>query len=145
MAGTLLIRRITTLMSGSVEICINLSAAAKNMGPLISYTRVCFGTLRRLILSGSLSSSIASPRYSQLLISATSDILFRKRSAAITMPTSIATTRSKITVNTKVTVSTAISLLGDDFTRRRNSLQPDMLYATWNRIAAMAGMGIQAA
>ena len=57
----------------------------------------------------------------------------------------MATTRSNATVRTKVAASTAMSLLGERFTTLTTVRQPLMLYATWNRMAAMQGMGIRAA
>ena len=57
----------------------------------------------------------------------------------------MASTRSKTTVRKNVISSTAASLLGEVFTTSVNSLHSLMLYATMNRMAAMAGMGIRAA
>ena len=144
-AGTPRILIMTTFISDSICMSINLSAAAKNIGPITSYTKVLSGTFFRLILSGSLFSSISSPIYFQLLTSVTSAILLRKRSAAITIPTSIATTRSKTTVSNIVVSNTNISDFGECLTRLTISLQPLILYATINRIAAIAGIGIHAA
>ena len=56
---------------------------------------------------------------------------------AIINPTSIATTRSNTTVNTNDTTNTSISLFGDFFTNETNCLQPHILYATINKIAAI--------
>ncbi len=100
-----------------------LSAAAKNIGPEISYTSVCAGTSLSVMLSGSSSSST----YFQPSTSMTSLMRFMKRIAASRIPTSIAATRSNTTVRTKVVTSTMISLFGDDLQRLTKVLQPHML------------------
>ena len=140
-AFTLRIRSIRQFVPSLGAICSILSAAPKNIGPLISYTRVFLGTVRREILSGSLSSSM----YFQPCICVTSLIRFINRSAAAIIPTSMATTRSNTTVSTRVATSTIISLFGEVRHSATNSRHSDILYATIKRIAAIAGIGINAA
>ena len=100
----------------------SLSAAPKNMGPVISYTTVFFGTFI-MVPSGSSSGST----YFQPETSVTSLMRFMNRIQVKIRPTSMATTRSNNTVNTKVKTSTKISLLGAVLQRFTNSLQPHIL------------------
>lgn len=118
-AGTSLILNMTTFVFLSADTLKNLSAAAKNIGPSSSYTSVPLGTMR--------SPSLSSSTYSQLLTSATSDILFKNKITASINPISIATTKSNTTVSTNVVTSTNISLFGAVFKRVTNSLQPHIL------------------
>ena len=61
---------------------------------------------------------------------------------ASTIPTSMATTKSKITVSTNEVTKTIISLLGAVLTKFKNVRHWHILYATINRIAAIVGIGI---
>ena len=70
---------------------------------------------------------------------------FMNSSAASSIPTSMATTRSKMTVSKKVSTSTRISLLGAHLHRRTKGRHWHILYATLNRMAAIQGMGMRAA
>ena len=123
---TLLILRTRAFVSSLGEICSIFPADAKNIGPEISYTRVCSGSTLKSMLSGSFSGS----KSFQPSTCVTSLILFMKRTAARSTPTSIATTRSNITVRAKVIRRTTMSLLGELLTSLTNLLQPLMLYAT---------------
>ena len=127
MAGTFLIRRISTFLRfSSLSRSRNELVAPKKSGPDISYTRALAGTFFKSVCSD-ISLSSKSSLYTHALTSATSDILFIKRKAASTMPTSIATTRSKNTVRTKVTIRTVISLFGAALIICPNVRQPLML------------------
>ena len=61
---------------------------------------------------------------------------------ASNIPTSMATTKSKITVSTNEVTKTIISLLGAVLTKFTKVRHWHILYATINRIAAMVGIGI---
>src|SRR5205809_647899 len=115
-AGTWRIRRIRTLGFPTIRPSrsLNISAAPKKNGPLISYTSTPSGTTRRRTALGSLSKSSTGSRNScvSALMFVTSAMRRMNRNAASTIPTSIATVRSTSTVRRKVASSTATSLLG---------------------------------
>ena len=115
-AGTCRIRRISTF--GFPEMrpsrSLNISAAPKKNGPLISYTSTPSGTTRRRTAFGSRSKSSTGSRNScvSTLMLVTSAMRRMNRNAASTIPTSIATVRSTSTVSRNVASSTATSLFG---------------------------------
>ena len=72
-------------------------------------------------------SSSEDPIYVHCRTSAISDIRFKKRKAASTMPNSIAITKSKNNVNKKVIIKTAMSLFGAVFIMRTKVRHPLIL------------------
>ena len=169
-AGTARIRRIRHLVTSFTSIWLMRSAAPKNNGPVSSYTASSIGIWRSL--AGLISSAAAfncasstdivffapleassssrfcsstSSTWSQLLTPISSLMRFMNSRQESTMPTSIATTRSKTTVKKNVITRTAISLFGAVFASLAKVLHWHMLYATMKRIAAIVGIGIQLA
>ena len=121
---------------------MNISAAPKKNGPLISYTCTPSGTARRRTALGSDSKSSLGSVNScvNTLMFVTSAMRRMKRKAASTIPTSIATVRSTSTVSRKVVSKTATSLFGarNSAPKVRHSL---MWNATTTRMAASVASG----
>ena len=110
------IRRIRT--RGLPVVCdnrsLNISAAPKKNGPVISYTSTPGGTDRRPTQLGSRSKSSTGSWSScvRTLMFVTSAMRRMKRKAARIIPTSMATVRSTSTVSENVAIRTATSLFG---------------------------------
>ena len=122
----------------------NLDAAPKKKGPFISNTSTPAGTsFLSIEFESGFSSSSSISRVTTLILE-TSAILFINNKIERTIPISIASVRSKITVRKKVVSKTITSLFGA-FNNSLNDRHSLILYETITSIAARVAIGIRLA